>query len=57
MLCHLGLPGLSVAMAAEADGPPEHALLLRQRYAAVKHAGLGQKASGALITGTIEIVW
>ena len=38
----LGRPGHSVAMAVEMDGPLEHAVLLRQRYATGKHAGLGQ---------------
>ena len=56
-LCPLGRPGRSAAMAVEAGGPLEHALLLGQRYAAGKHAGQGRRASGALITGRIEIAW
>lgn len=55
--CPLGRPGQSAAMAAEVDGPPEDALLLRQRYVAGKHAGLGQRVNGAPITGITEIAW
>lgn len=44
-------------MAVEVDGPLEHAVLLRQRYATVKHAGLGQKRESALITERTETAW
>ena len=44
-------------MAVEMDGPLEHAVLLRQRYATVKHAGLGQNRDSALITERTETAW
>lgn len=44
-------------MAVEADGPLEHALSLRQRYVAGKHAELSRKASDVLTTEITEIVW
>lgn len=55
--CLLGRPGRSVAMAVEMDGPLEHAVLLRQRYAAEKHVGLGQIRNSALITEKTETAW
>jgi len=39
------------------DGPLEHAVLLRQRYAAEKHVGLGQIRNSALITEKTETAW
>jgi len=44
-------------MAVEMDGPLEHAVLLRQRYAAEKHVGLGQIRNSALITEKTETAW
>ena len=44
-------------MAVEVDGPHEHAVLLRQRYATGKHAGLGQTRDSALITERTETAW
>lgn len=44
-------------MAVEMDGPLEHAVLLRQRYATGKHAGLGQHRDSALITERTETAW
>lgn len=41
----------------EVDGLLEHALFLNLRYAVGKHAGLGRRASGALIIGKTEIAW
>ena len=55
--CLLGRPGRPVAMAVEMDGPLEHAVLLRQRYASGKHAGLGQTRNSALITEKTETAW
>jgi len=55
--CLLGRPGRSVAMAVEKDGPLEHAVLLRQRYATGKHAGLGQTRNNALITERTGTAW
>lgn len=44
-------------MAVEMDCPLEHAVLLRQRYATGKHAGLGQHRDSALITERTETAW
>lgn len=44
-------------MAVEVDGLLEHAVLLRQRYATGKHAGLGQTRDSALIIERTETAW
>ena len=44
-------------MAVEVDGPLEHAVLLCQRYATGKHAGLGRRRESALITERTETAW
>lgn len=44
-------------MAVEVDGLLEHAVLLRQRYATGKHAGLGQTRDSAPIIERTETAW